>query len=623
MKKKHLIFSMVFIMLLTFFAGCSKNKISNIEIIEESIKLDYYLGENIDINELELKVTLKDNSEHIYVIDKEMINFDNVDNTITGKQNLNISVNYNNEILDFVVEVNFDKKDEVKQVIELINNLPSIDELNLSNQKQLNSIDEKISLLSEFDKKYIDNIETFNESKQFLTKLKETIFTVEVLNNRFVNKNSLTNFFKSLKMSNYTSLAWEEVVKIYDKAIEEIDDDENYNIVEFIVERAKKDILNIKTNTQIAFENYKNKKINDLYSYRNLLDKNNYSILRWNEINNIIEETKEKIMTADNEQTVAYLYNNSINLIDDVLINAEEEVINLENLINTKITELYFYLVEVNQDEYSVTNKNQINEKYNKYVNFIKEETEEVNMNSYIKEFKEYLATVKTIEEEAYEYFILEKENTRNFINNQFTLINIYSYSSYNVNLINETYTSSLECIEKATDIYQLQQIKINFVEVIRGLSTMEEEAQKNLVFRKDKFYSMIIDFIKTYDEKDYSKENFEKINEIKEKMVDYIDKITISDADVTINNFLNKNMKLIEEILTIDEEFEVLLINTRDTAKQKLQKFKNSLNPLNYVETKWNSITSRINYVINSIDELNNIDDINNLVNETINSIS
>ena len=64
--KKGLILLYFFILpIIILVNGCSKDDISNIQLVEDSIKRNYLVGEEIEIDEIKVKVTLKNEEENI------------------------------------------------------------------------------------------------------------------------------------------------------------------------------------------------------------------------------------------------------------------------------------------------------------------------------------------------------------------------------------------------------------------------------------------------------------------------------------------------------------------------------------------------------------------------------
>ena len=117
MKKKLVIFLSLFILMCSFVSGCSSNNIKKIEIIEDSIKRNYIVGEEVSVNNFELKVTYNNEKEEYYYITDEKVKLNEIDNSIVGEQKLHITFNYNNTDVNLQLLINFELPNDVKNIL--------------------------------------------------------------------------------------------------------------------------------------------------------------------------------------------------------------------------------------------------------------------------------------------------------------------------------------------------------------------------------------------------------------------------------------------------------------------------------------------------------------------------
>lgn len=621
MKKKSIFIFSLFMLFVTFFAGCSNVKIDKIEFADDTVKLNYIVGEELNFDNFEIKVTYIDKSEKIYYVTNEQVAIGEYDNTQIGRQDLDININHTDGEFNFTIQITFDVTDEVKNIVKMISELPS--KISLSDEKSINLIENEYLKLDEFFKNYVTNYDKYIESKETLANLKEELLTTEVLNERFIYKNNLINFYESLNKHDYSEDSWNNITDLYNSALESIQLDENYMIVKKIVDDTKEEILKVNTLAQIEFEELKNTKYNELVSYKDSLDKNDYSNDKWKEIINILNNSRNEIMNSNSNDMLEYCYNNCLNLINEVLTLDEEEMINLNILRNDKITELYMKLSEIDVTSYSLENKEMISNKYDEYVNYIKSANDSYEMDLYIIEFIDYVNELATLENEA--HYTLEnlKKYTKEYITNAYKNIYLYDYDSENRALIQSIYTKSLVDIELCDTKEKVNTIKSEVISQFNKIPTMAQQAENELNDRKNMFISEFESKISGLNKNNYSEENWIIILNKIEGFYSYIDNITIRTATATVNDKINKISNEINNVLNIEEEYAVLLKNTKTTAKQTIENFYNILNENNYTTAEWNIITTRINYTISIIDSINDVDQINKLVTDTIDIIS
>jgi len=233
-----------------------------------------------------------------------------------------------------------------------------------------------------------------------------------------------------------------------------------------------------------------------------------------------------------------------------------------------------------------------------------------------------YVETLITIQEEKYNNLLKNKEAAKEYIKNIYNHINIYEYDSYNKYLIDTSINEALSSIDMCEDEKEIERIKNDTVYFVNDIPTMMQQAEKNLPLKINDLLENVRKYYNSYNKTNYSEKNWNEIENIFKEINEYISNITVSTADITINNYIDKKIEIIDSILTIEEENKIILEEEKSRASKELNKYYKSLNKNNYENNEWVLITNRVNYVLDAINQLNNVHDIIKLVTDTINAI-
>jgi len=608
--------------LLVPLSACSAAQIRKIEILEETVRQNYIVGEEVRFDELEIKITLNDKNENIYFISKDMIKIGNVDNTKVGEQTLNIKVNCEGNELDLVLMVYFDLPVSVKNIINEINELPELEDLTFINESDISRLNKNYNQLDDFYKTYVTNYKKLASSTEYLKNLKIEHITTSVLNQRTINKYRLNNYIDSLNKNDYNVDSWIYIINIYEQTVEKMYLDENYDKLDTLYKNAIEEISRIITKSEIELEKEKNNKKDSIIYYVDMLNRENYSDEKFNSIEDIKNEYIIKIKNSTSVNEVKEKYTNCITLIENVLTIEEEKEILIDNLVNKKLAEIYSYYSNINLNKYNETNKQSIINLYNKSYNSIKALDDEEEMNGYISEFKHEVTNILTIFEELEIELNDEKSKAASEIKKMYKSIDLNVYDMVNKVLIEEIVEQSIENIKVALTVDEIKIIKSEMVNSINEIPTMLQQAKDALIVRKNKYMASITEYSNQFNSTDYSEDNWNNILELINETKIYLENITVSVSDNEIENVINAMINNVDNILSIDEENELLLNQTKQAAYDKLQSYYSSLNESSFDEAKWRVITNRINYSLEIISNLNNINDINKLVNDTISTI-
>ena len=339
MKKFFVIFSIAIFMALSL-TGCSSDSIKKIEVIDNTIKTNYIVGDTIEFDDFSLKLTLKNNEEKIYNITEDMVTINQIDNSIVGNQNVNMIIDYNGMKIEMVLTVKFDLPEEVKTIINLINELPNKESVNLSNENQIYNIENKYNLLNEEYKEYVNNYDAFATIKEEFDNLKNAFITPEFINERVILKSNLDNLFYSLNQEKYSKENWNNIIEIYDAAIKDLYLNENYSIVKNIANNAINQIKGIVTIDQYRIEQLRIIKKEALREYRYSLDYSSYSQNNNYALDSILNDFNTNVMMCNSTNEIEGLYNKTINDLNKVATIEEEKVSSLNFVKESKINEL-------------------------------------------------------------------------------------------------------------------------------------------------------------------------------------------------------------------------------------------------------------------------------------------
>lgn len=469
MKKKLVLFLSLFILMGSFVSGCSNN-IKKIEIIEDSIKRNYIVGEDVDVNNFEIKVIYNNKKEELYYISEGNIKVDNIDNTKLGEQNLNVNFSYNSVDVNLQLVVNFDLPSVVKELINRIDELPNIDDLTFEYEDTIASIKDSYASLSDFYKNYVTNYDKLNSSDLYLKKLRSTYITEEFIEYRSNVKLSLAKYYSTLNKSDYYDNEWIMIGNIYNYGVSSLMNDSNYEIIDNIYASTISNMRNVNTAYMVLISNTKSEYINKLYDYRNSLDNSLYSDDNIYKLNLILNNGINLINNSFNEVDIVKNYNLVINEFNQVYtVELENEKLR-ETKVKENIYELNVYYINLDVSKYSDQNKNKIREKYLSTVNKINSALNEEDMKNYISYFKNYINLLYTIDEENIILIRKYKDNTISNMNDILRSINLYNYSTSNRNLIEKEFDNSLVNIELATSIEEIDNIVYKFSNFINEI---------------------------------------------------------------------------------------------------------------------------------------------------------
>lgn len=469
MKKKLVLFLSLFILMCSFVSGCSNN-IKKIEIIEDSIKRNYIVGEDVDVNNFEIKVIYNNKKEELYYISEGNIKVDNIDNTKLGEQNLNVNFSYNSVDVNLQLVVNFDLPSVVKELINRIDELPNIDDLTFEYEDTIASIKDSYASLSDFYKNYVTNYDKLNSSDLYLRNLRNTYITEEFIEYRSNVKLSLAKYYSTLNKSDYYDNEWIMIGNIYNYGVSSLMNDSNYEIIDNIYASTISNMRNVNTAYMVLISNTKSEYINKLYSYRNSLDDSLYSDDNIYKLNLILNNGINLINNSFSEDDIVKNYNLVINEFNQVYtIELENEKLR-ETKVKENIYELNVYYINLDVSKYSDQNKNKIREKYLSTVNKINSALNEEDMKNYISYFKNYINLLYTIDEENIILLRKYKNNTISNMNDILRSINLYNYSTSNRNLIEKEFDNSLVNIELASSIEEIDNIVYKFSNFINEI---------------------------------------------------------------------------------------------------------------------------------------------------------
>lgn len=625
MVKKRIITFCMCMFAVFSLVGCSKdNKITKIEIIDNTIKTEYVVGENVEINEFQLKLTYTNKNEEIYNITKEMVTISSIDNTIKGKQKVDIDVDYDGMELKFSIGIEFRLPDKVSTINSLIDELPEPEAVSFANEEEILLIEENINELSEFYKGYIENYQKFVDCKTKLDDLYEEFITPEFINNRFILKTNLDNFFYSLNQTNYSNDNWSLIVKIYDDSISSLYLNENHKIVKEIVNGAMLQISKIVTIDQTEAIALKSVKITELIAYRNTLLVEDYSTSNWAILDKIKAEYIDKLNVAKSCKEVEDLYASAIEAFDDVDTIEDERIASLNILKESKIEEVKNVRLAIDLTKYSSANRNLIADYYNLCLENIRLADNEEEIDSEIIKFKNKVSILKTIDIEEKELLVQEKDNATNELNSLLVSLDLYKYDSQNKTLIEQIISTSIANIKNATTTEEVASIKNKAISDVDIIPTMEEQAIINLPIRIQNAKEQIDLFVTELSSNDYSSDNWSIILSIVQTTKNRFDtEITITTANKTIEDMINSAKNQISNILTIEEENEINLNRIKNSAIEELDNYLSTLNEEDFTDvTIYELVQTRINNAKIKIFELEDETTINKLVEDTISSV-
>jgi len=621
MKKKLLSFLFLFVCIFSFTSACSKNDIERIELVEDSIKTEYMIFEDLDINDLEIKISFND-SEKIYTIDQSMFTIGQVDNTVAGEQLLSILVEYKGYEKRFTVSLNFYLPQDITAIIDKIDALPEKENLDFNYITTLNSIQDEFLSLEDKYKTYVSNYNELESKIEYLQRKKEEVITPDVLCQRYVYVGILDKLISSLDMNSYTDTGKEEITIHYNNGIVMLNDDNNYNVMNEIVYQTRKKILEVKTRDELSLIEYKEQTISKLIAYKNSFDRNLYSQDNVVEFENILFEGIDSLDKSNDKDTINSIFETYCENLDNIVTIEEEKIIKFNNLVSSKIYETSEYYFNINLSKYDTEGRESLNEYLDKYQNLIKQAKNEEEMDNYIYDLKKILSSIPTLEEKEMSLLNEYRNNAINRIESIYLSINIYNYSSQNRIEIENILLKAKESIALSNDYEVIDSLIEDIPNKINGLLTIEDELKIILDTRINEYINVIETLLSSFSASDYSSGNWNDILSIIEEAKQYIRSISLQTSDETIVSNLNKKYLQIDNILTLQEENQLLIENTRNESIKTIDEYYSNLNKADYTENEWAFITNKITNVISMIKQLEEVQSINRLTRDTINYV-
>lgn len=551
MKKKLVIFFSLFILICSFVSGCSKNNIKKIEIIEDSIKRNYIVGEEVDVNNFELKVTYSNEKEEYYYISNEKVGINKIDNSKVGEQKLNITFNYNNTDVNLQLAINFDLPNDVKNVIKEIDELPELENLNFDYEIIIKEIKEEYNMLSNFNKSYVSNYDKLLTSEEYLFNLRKDNITSDFIEYRSNVKLSLSKYYATLNKANYYDDEWEEIGKIYNYGISSLMNDNNFNKIDSIYTSTISNIKKVNTAYLVMINNAKKDFANKLKKYRNTIDNSLYSEDNVYKLNLILENGLNNINSSITENDINKNYNDSINALNDVSTKENEKEIYLKSIIDKNIYNLNIYYISIDFSKYSDENKNNIRNNYLTVIDKINSLNNDSSMNECVEKYKEYVNSIYTIKEENVIMVNNYKNDSITYINDLYKSVDINQYSLENRKLIENQYNISLNNIKNSTSIDKISEEKIDFCNYIDSVPTMLDEAISNLPTKIKTYKIKLNDIVSNYDLSDCSINVIEMIDSIVAKAEDRLDsEVNVYTSDGSIENIISEAINEINSLL-------------------------------------------------------------------------
>lgn len=619
MRKKFVIIFSAIVFFIASFVGCSSDSIRKVEIIDD-IKTNYIVNENVEMSNFSLKVTFKNGTYKIYNIDDEMIEISNIDNTIVGSQNVNIRVNYNGMEIDFIVSVNFDKPSDVKTVISLIDELPEIENIDLTIENKINLISDSYFSLDNSYKRYVTNYAKFILIREQFDRLKAKYITAQLINDRFVLKTNLDNLVNSLNSNEYSEDQWAIIMKIYNDSIIELYKNENYSKISEIVSAAIEEINSIHTESEKFFLIAKEYKKASLLEYKNNLLLNAYSKDNTFKIETMVEDFVASINSLETIEEVENLYNMAISLLDSIQTIEQEIELDLSNLKESKIIVAKDILLSYDLSKYSLINRDNIVGNYNSTISNIRECLDEESMDRVIALFKYNLSKVKTLDQESIELLEATKKQLLIELNEFYNEIDIYEYDSANRKVIEISFINVVEEINNSKSIKEINDIKNNIVAYIDSIPTLYEQAINNLPNKINQAKDLLLDYLSQLNSSDYNSQNWAIIESLNyEYKLYFQENITIYTSNIEINSKIEEFKERVNNVLTIKEENEIKLQEAKNSAIDSLNYYYKNLDENDFYPKVFAVVKEKISENIQLVKRLDSIAKITKLVDDTI----
>lgn len=621
---KNKLFSMFLVFLCTFFAvtGCNDNKIEEILLVDESINKEYMVLQDVNIDEILIETIYDNGSSSLDTINESMYSISSIDNTKVGEQEIYLYVNYKGTEKLFSVKINFVLPSAVAAVVESINELPQISEINFDDEDLLNEVYNQYLLIDSKYKVFVSNYNDLMSKIDYLNGEKQNALNPDVVSQKNIYINYLNELVDALDSSKYSSFAWNKIITIRDRGIDELNNYKNYNIIKDIVTETQEKIESVETIEQTIINDYKINIVENLIAYRNLFINSDYSSNGVKELDNILNVGITKINSYFTIDEINVVYDEYRKLLDDVLTKDEEAELAINNMIANKIYEATQHFLTYNLNKYDSEGKTSLINYLNRCQILIKKTTDVAVMDKYISNLKKELASVETIEVKQIKLLNDYKENTLKEVNEIYKSMKVYNYDSSDRQVIEEIFNVLKNEIKVSLSEQDIDLLVLEAKTRLEGFLTLEEKAILKLEETIEKYSAQINEVLSTYEKANYSEENWNKILEIIYEAKMYVNTLDISVLEKTIIEKLNTKYQKISEVPTISEEYDLLLVQTKNNALITLNSFYNELKKDNYTASELEFITNKLSNVTNTINDLDNVNSINKLVADTIRSI-
>ena len=622
-KKKFTgILSMIAFMLFSL-VGCSNDPITKIEVLNNTLKTEYVVGEEVDIDEFSLKITTKSNRTKVYEIDEDMVTLGQVDNTALGSQSMGVLVNYEGMEFAFIVSVNFVLPEDVKLVVTLINELPESKKTSFAEESQIKLIEEKYAALSDFHKSYVINYNKYVESAKHLLALTNKYITPEFVNERFVLKTNIDNTLYSLNEYDYDEEEWNEILKIYDNCISELYSNENHASINAIANAGIRELNNVLTRKEKEISLLKEEKIEEINEYLSSFDQFNYSNDNYTLLDNIVGDFNNKISSLDNASDIEILFNKTVIELDSVETLDEEVATTLNNIKNTNLDVVKNMLIDLDINRYSTENKTLIVSYYNDCLANIRSASNEEEISNFIREFEVNASRISTVEEERITQLKKAKEEAIEDVTFRYSSINLYEYDSKNKKTITLEFETSIEAIKAATSVEEVETARVKFIAIANQTPTILEDSIKNLPIRIENALNEVDAYITGLNMAEYSEENWNLISKYALETKAYLsENITVNTANVHIEREINNLKSKVMDIMTIEQQRIKDLTEARANAIKEIKEYEKSLKSFMFEEEIYSLVVERISNCKNIINSLESIESINKLVRDTIQAV-
>ena len=617
------VFSIVAAMMFSS-AGCSGDSISKIEIMNNGIKTNYIVKDVINVSDFELKLTTKNNNEKIYYIEDEMVTIGDYDNTILGNQNVPVSIDYNGTIIELVLSVSFSLPDDVKNIISLIDELPEEENINFDHEQDIEFIEEKYDEMEDKYKEYISNFDKYEDARDSLDELLDQYITTEFINRRFTLRTNIDNLLASMSKTDYSNNGWNLIISYYDHGINELYKNKNHDRVDEIVQETINAIKSVKTIAVLNLEYHMSVRIYDLKEIRNGLSSEYYSSENIVALNNIVSSFETNVVSKTSVAEIDELYFDAVEELNNVPTLDEEDIQSLKDFKESKTNDVKNIFADLDLSKYSSANRNNLISLYNTCLENIKNAENKNAIYDFVRTFNFDVSKVKTLDEERLIELNIRKSQLISAVNEYYEELNIYKYDTKNQNLINGYLETAISKINDALSVDEAGAAYTEFVALADAVPTMLEAATANLPVIKNAAKDVINNYFIGLNSADYSASNWQTIVTITTEGLESLDNnIRVDTQSTAIQTMINKIINDIDAVLTIEEEAEKLLSETKTMQIKRIDDYKKSLRANQFAEGKYEYVINKIENTKLIIESLTSVESVVNLVDDTIDIIN